>query len=282
MEDLRLHFANSGTVRVPAPLLLKRGGFRMLDLKVRYGIVEHPRHGLIVIDGGYAPSSFSRPHMSRMLKAYRQVLRPRISALGGPHAAFEKIGRRVEEVQHIILTHLHLDHIGYLEQFPGAKIHLSRAALEELETTPARRLARHGIFKEAFSVTLRPRAFFFDEAPLADLPEGLEGLGRDILADGSIIAVPLPGHATGHHGLLFPTMSHPVLYAADAAWTLPGLLEGRERRLPVIAVSRAPRQALATARMLRSFSAKSNAEILLCHDPSRTPYDLPMPVGDEA
>lgn len=279
MEDIRLHLANSGIVRVPAPLLLKRGGLRMLDLKVRYGIVEHPKHGLIVIDGGYAPSSFARPHMSRMLRTYRRVLRPRIFPAGGPHAAFAQIGRRVEEVRHVVLTHLHLDHIGYLDQFPNAAIHISRAALEELETQPARRLARHGVFKEAFSVTLRPRSFFFDEAPIAALPAGLAGIGRDIFADGSIVAVPLPGHATGHHGLLFPTLPHTPLYAADAAWTLPGLLEARERLLPVWAVSRSLKEARASAGAVRGFAEQNSAEVLLCHDPARTPYDLPLPAG---
>lgn len=269
-----MHFANSGIVRVPAPLLLKGGGLRMLDLKVRYGIIEHPRHGVIIVDCGYAASSFSRPNRSRLLRTYKQALRPRIVAEGAPQIALQAIGRGIEDVRHVVLTHLHLDHIGHLDQFPEASIHISRAALEELETTPARRLSRHGIFKEVFDADLRPRSFFFDEAPLADLPEGLAGLGRDLFADGSVIAVPLPGHATGHHGLHFPTMAHAPLYAADAAWTLPGLLERRERRLPVFAAAREPRRAIDSARTIREFAETSGSEILLCHDPAQTPYDL--------
>ena len=44
--------------------------------------------------------------------------------------------------------------------------------------------------------------------------------GRDILGDGSLIAVELPGHCKGHWGLAFLDQhDRHVLLAADAVWS---------------------------------------------------------------
>lgn len=51
------------------------------------------------------------------------------------------------------------------------------------------------------------------------------GQARDLFGDGSLLAVPLPGHAAGHHGLLFEDQQGPVLLVADASWSSQSIVD---------------------------------------------------------
>jgi glyoxylase-like metal-dependent hydrolase (beta-lactamase superfamily II) len=52
------------------------------------------------------------------------------------------------------------------------------------------------------------------------LPWDLLGRGHDLLGDGSLIGVPLPGHSPGHMGLLLRDHEQrDVLLAADSSWS---------------------------------------------------------------
>ena len=64
------------------------------------------------------------------------------------------------------------------------------------------------------------------QAPLPAAWRAL-GAGHDLLGDGSLWAVPLPGHARGHYGLLLRLLDdRELLLAGDASW---GLRDGRLR-----------------------------------------------------
>ena len=70
---------------------------------------------------------------------------------------------------------------------------------------------------------IETRARFFEDAPRCPLPCAYAPFesGRDLLGDGSLIAVELPGHCRGHWGLALRTeQDRFVLLAADAAWSI--------------------------------------------------------------
>lgn len=46
-----------------------------------------------------------------------------------PLSALRNVGIEPEKVNHLILTHTHYDHIGYLDRFPNAKIYIHRKEL---------------------------------------------------------------------------------------------------------------------------------------------------------
>ena len=108
-----------------------------------------------------------------------------------------------------------------------------------------------------------------DLAGDAILPFGL-GRGRDILGDGSVFSVPLPGHADGHTGLLFPAFDPPVLYAADVQWVWRAIAEDRPPRGPARAVYDDANAAMESLARVRAFAAMGG-RVVLCHDPDPVP-----------
>ena len=88
-----------------------------------------------------------------------------------------------------------------------------------------------------------------------------------------MIAVDLPGHADGQFGLLFAGLERPLLYAVDVQWLLRALTENRTPGFPATLIAEDSTATEPTSAMLRRFLA-SGGEVMLCHDPAPTAYDL--------
>jgi Zn-dependent hydrolases, including glyoxylases len=231
---------------------------------VRYGIALHPVEGPVLIDTGYDPHMMTVP-AGLGLRLYRTLLPPRFDPEALPGPVLARMGASLADVRHVIVTHLHADHVAGLHALPAARLHLSPEALRQATG----RLPRaKGVFAELLPADLVARAVALSP------PETPGPLGpmSDIFGDGSLFALPLPGHARGHLGLWSPGQE--LLYATDAAWTLAGLRDDRETRLAVAAVSDDVRRSRATAEALRGFIA-GGGRVALCHDPAPLPEDLP-------
>ena len=76
---------------------------------------------------------------------------------------------------------------------------------------------------------LPERALWLEAMPRLELA-GISG--RDVFGDGSVLAVNLPGHAVGQHGLLCRTSKGPIFFVADAAAHSWILTRGNRPRLP--------------------------------------------------
>lgn len=250
---MRLTFHTQARIPVPARLVLA-GGSGRLDLAVRFGLLERPGQAPVLIDAGWpAPGKGE----SLALRLYRSVLRPRVDAAKSPAAILA--GRTPAA---LLLSHLHADHLGPARHWQDVPIHAPATALTEARRHPLRAL-RHGVMAE-----LLPRTVI-DLAGVTPLPFGL-GQGRDLLGDGSVFSVPLPGHADGHTGFLFPAFDPPVLYAADVQWVWAAIEENRPPRGPARAVYADARAAMDSLARVRAFAAEGG-RVVLCHDPAPVP-----------
>ncbi len=229
-------------------LISQRGRLRSVRLRVIVALLEHPTEGQILVDTGYAPRV---PAVSPLL--YRALL-----SFDAPPEQTAR-AQIAGPVRHVILTHLHPDHIGGLLDFPEASLHLHR------DCQPLLR-----------------RAAFFDGLFPALLPEDLEERARwhqdfhgvplpvvDILGDGTLLGVDLPGHSPGHMGVL-ARLAHGrrLLLAGDAAW----LAKGAQLELPsrLAGFIEHDRRAMVQtlARIQRARDQDPDLQVLTSHDPT--------------
>lgn len=206
----------------PECLALRGGGLRSATFPALVGLIRHPDAGALLFDTGYA-DHFLRATDAFPERLYRWAtpvtLPPEECLL--PQLA--RHGLAAHEIAGVFASHLHADHIAGLRDLPRARIWCGDAALRF-----ARGHGRLARLRKATLLDLLPddadtRLSTIESLPRIPLPTGWQALGDgfDLLGDGSLRAVPLPGHARGHFGLLLRHEDdREVLLAGDATWRI--------------------------------------------------------------
>lgn len=126
-----------------------------------------------------------------------------------------RLGLKPQDFDRVLLTHLHGDHVGGLGAFDPEQVWVARN-----EWAPVARFP--GSLMRPLTAPVPkgfvPRLFDFDGPPL----HGFPGSYR-VTPDGSIIALPTPGHSIGHTSFLIRRREGDVLVAGDVTYDLPGL-----------------------------------------------------------
>ncbi len=164
--------------------------------------------GLVLVETGMFASDEStarRTHQSTM-----RALRPRPGIESTAKKAIEKLGFSADDVQHVIPTHLDVDHAGGLPDFPRATVHVhspeldaatARATLmEQLRYVPAQ--WKHEVKWERYESGGDSWQGFGSVRPLEGEPD--------------IAIIPLEGHTRGHVGVAIRTTHGWMLHAGDA------------------------------------------------------------------
>lgn len=198
-------------------------------------LIETPRDGLVLVDTGIGLDDHARPdeRLGRGFVAVTGLLRdPRTTAA----TQVEALGYRREDVRHVVLTHLDLDHAGGLPDFPDAIVHVHahehRAAVvvRALADRPRYRPCHwaHAPKFRMYEHLAGERWFGFERArPLAGLPA-------------EIVAIPLSGHTRGHAAIAVDTGDGWLLHAGDAYFHEGVVDDSKERpRLGMVAFEQA-------------------------------------------
>ncbi|MEV4735015.1 MULTISPECIES: MBL fold metallo-hydrolase [unclassified Microbacterium] len=212
----------------------------------------------ILFDTGYATGEWRTGWRGAV---YRRLLPPIVEDADDVASQLRRDGVDPASVTHVVLSHLHPDHIGGVRRFPGATFVLAEGLERTLASPRLRTAVLPGLLPDWFAHV--PRRVLKDGEFQDREVGGLRLPAVDLFDDGSYLVLALPGHADGHVGAL---VEERVLLAGDAAWGR-DLLDAvpRLRALPR-AVQFDPDAYAATARTLRTI-ADSGIRVVCSHDP---------------
>jgi glyoxylase-like metal-dependent hydrolase (beta-lactamase superfamily II) len=216
----RVWLFHCGYVSVPVPLVDRDAEMGFRKLPMMGALAEHAERGPILID---APFGHEGPANAGLLTAgLLKTVGLKFKADWSVAARIEQIGFRPGEVDHALMTHLHVDHTGGMKTLGRTQFHIARDEWDYANRLSPIAAKTKGYAPDDYR-SLRARIEEFDTpAPLDE--EDLDGV--DLFGDGSITAVGLPGHSFGHVGFLLKTTDdREIFHLGDAAFTLEQVTE---------------------------------------------------------
>lgn len=202
-------------------------GAERKDIKfyATFGVIRHPKHGVILFDTGYATRFFD--YTAKLpYKIYQYLTKVKITKEEEVVHQLKADGIEAKEVKYVIISHFHADHIGGLKDFPNSTFICNRTAYEEVKGKSGFAAMKHG-FVPAFLPD-----DFENRLQLIDIEKGTykdKDLGTlvDLFDDGSILLCDLNGHAIGQMGAILNTNKGDIFLIADACWLEETYKEGR-------------------------------------------------------
>jgi N-acyl homoserine lactone hydrolase len=205
--------------------------------------IEH-EEGLLMVDTGERADARDSP-FARFDVGPDDEVGPQMRAAGLDPA----------DVQTVVITHLHGDHMNGLGEFSGARVLLSAAELRYAGTAAAklgRRLA-HSELPESFA----PEPVEFEGPPL-----GAFDASHAVTRAGDVAIVPTPGHTPGHASVIVVEDDVHRLLAGDCAYDQQQMLDAHPD-----GVSPKPAVARETMQRIARHAQEHPTVFLPTHDP---------------
>ena len=217
----------AGHCRHPEIAVRRDGALSACEFPSLAAALHHRKHGWLLFDTGYASHFLhaTDPFPERLYRWTTPVHGACEQALAGQLSG---LGIDAAQIGHIVLSHLHGDHVAGVADFPQAQVYCAAAAWQHLRRCNRVQATANG-YLPALLADAAPRLRHFDQLALAaTVPAELAGFAHphDLFGDGTVLLVDLPGHAAGHSGLWFDDGSGPVFLIADATWSSDALEKG--------------------------------------------------------
>lgn len=214
---VRVHGIRTGTVQVKKSHRDPSQGMLQIMVDAQWAdpmpiycwLIEHPEGNILIDTGenvqvkenwyfdcdptvGYVNQKILKFELRREMEIGRQLY---------------LLGFDTDDIDWIILTHLHIDHIDGLMYFPRSEVIVSQAEWDR----------PYGSMKCLLPPGLRPNKIIYEKDPIF--------LGQyPLTSDGRIRIVATPGHTHGHQSVILEADEYTVFFAGDMSFDQQQLL----------------------------------------------------------
>jgi glyoxylase-like metal-dependent hydrolase (beta-lactamase superfamily II) len=185
--------------------------FRLGVASITHCLLIETTDGLLLVDAGLGLGDYEQP--TRKMRAFLALNRVPRNPEETAIRQVVSLGYSPEDVQHIVLTHLHLDHSGGLPDFPWARVHVF-AAEHQAATQRRQKGLLNWFGYDTIHWAHGPRWVRYELGgeewfglPCAEV-QGIESA--------RLVLVPLIGHTPGHCGLAVEVEGGWLLHCGDA------------------------------------------------------------------
>jgi glyoxylase-like metal-dependent hydrolase (beta-lactamase superfamily II) len=229
MPRIPFHLLKVGHCTHPECVTERGGRWAAALFPALCGLLRHPTRGWILFDTGYSGhfTDATTPFPERL---YRWTTPFALAPEEMLTAQLRRRGIAPADIAHVLISHLHGDHIAGLRDFPAARMTTMRAEVSTMAARSRFGNLRHGTLPALLPPDFHDRVDYADDAARVALPPELAPFthGCDLFGDASVLAVHLPGHSCGQLGIVFRQPDDRLTFmSADACWSLAALRADR-------------------------------------------------------
>jgi N-acyl homoserine lactone hydrolase len=241
VKEEHFKYSGLGILRVPKILFGKKW---MKEMPIWTWVIETPT-GNYLIDTGETADFFNPLHLSNKADNYvnRKILRINISREQEIDQQLKEIGLSSGNIDVVILTHMHIDHIDGVKYFPHSKFLVSKLDREKPYGIP---------------LSVLPTWFKSEKIDYRKSDYGFTG-GFKISNELEIIAT--PGHTLGHQSVMLSVDNCKIIFAGDMTFN-----EHQLKNNIVGGINMQISKSKESIKQMQQFSRENNLIYLPSHD----------------
>lgn len=218
------HILDTGYCLAHESTMMQGGRHKQVACHALVALMQHPTHGWILWDTGYAPYMLTET-AKFPYRFYRWATPLHLDPALAVAAQLPRFGLSPADIGTVIISHFHADHIAGLRDFPQAQFIVSATAYTHIKDRRGFDALRHGHIPALLPADFAQRVTLLPPFCGPELP--YLGPTHDLFGDDTLRLVELPGHARGQLGLFARTNRGGYFFLADGAWLTQSIHENR-------------------------------------------------------
>lgn len=231
-NGLKIKLFEGGHCVHPGFVVKPGSGIKLRNFPAAVALIEHPQQGYILFDTGYHENFFksTRPFPERF---YAWTTPCKLEHGDGIVEQLNNQGIKPQDINHLVLSHFHADHIAAVSEFTQAVIHCTQQGIDTIKNVGRINGVRKGYLKALLPPQVLKQVHTYTNFPLSfaqvindtKVPKYIDIKLQcyDLFNDKSLYLIALPGHAAGQIGLLCKLNEQWIFLLADACWLIESL-----------------------------------------------------------
>jgi glyoxylase-like metal-dependent hydrolase (beta-lactamase superfamily II) len=218
--SLKVNFFSAGYCTHPEAVVIRDGKWQQANFPSLFAAIFHPTLGVILFDTGYSHRFFQETR-AWPLRLYALATPVYFQPADSAVSQLQQAGISPQSVKYIIISHFHADHVGGLQDFPNARFICFNSAYQAVKNRQGWSALKAGFLPGLLPTDFDHRRISVEDLQTVSLPTQYLpfDIGFDLFGDGSLLAIELPGHATGQLGLFVVDADERSYFLiADACW----------------------------------------------------------------
>ena len=261
-KDVKIHALCTGMVAVKTAFRARKGIGPIAKINILLDdhyteympiwvwIIEHPE-GVIAIDTGETVKAKDRKNYLANESAYSRYISQHTSKFiieqeDELNYQLSKISLKPQDVDLVVLTHLHLDHTDGLRFFPNTEIVVNQFEYDH----------PYANLPTTYPSWFKPKLVNYDKNKIEVFEKAYP-----ITTAEDVLYVPTPGHTNGHSSIIFKTDDIDIIFAGDTSYYQEQLLKGE-----IAGVNKDFAKTRETYKKLLNYASLRSAVYLPSHD----------------
>ncbi len=216
-SEIKLSFYASGYCEAHARVVDPIHGKGKKKFYAVWAFLQIPDVGNVLFDTGYS-EEFNAATRRFPNRFYRWATPITLNLKHTAKNILEEQGIDSKEIDYVIVSHFHADHISGLRDFPNAKFICSESAYRQVQKISGLKAVSKGIIHQLIPSDFDKRVIFIEEFADHIIVNKYGITEFSFFGLKNLKLLLLPGHAKGMLGFHFRSAEKNILFATDAFW----------------------------------------------------------------